>query len=151
MVQLRLLLTSRKAKRSRLRLAERHAYLDGIRSSVVTQPQTLQLDAVYEGTTWEGINSVTLEMPAGTPLNLTGAQLQMVYRRVGERAERLAMGVNTGIQITNATGGVFRVLPQVLPLTVGLYYWEIIVILSTGLIVPLFAGTQEITRIGSAS
>ena len=117
----------------------------------MTQPQTLQLDAVYEGTTWEGINSVTLEMPAGTPLNLTGAQLRMVYRRVGEHVERLAMTIGAGIQITNPAGGVFRVPPQVLPLPVGLYYWEIVVTLSTGVIIPIFAGTQEITRIGSAS
>ncbi len=117
----------------------------------MTQPQTLQLDAVYEGTTWEGINSVTLEMPEGTPLDLTGAQLRMVYRRVGERAERLTMAVGSGIQITNAAGGVFRVLQQVLPLPAGLYHWEIIITLSTGLIVPIFAGTQEITRIGIAS
>ncbi len=117
----------------------------------MTQPQTLQLDAVYAGTTWEGINSVTLSRPAGTPLDLTGAQLRMVYRRVGEQLERLALAVGAGIQITNPPGGVFRVLPQVFSLPVGLYYWEIIVTLSTGEIIPIFAGTQEITRIGSAS
>lgn len=117
----------------------------------MTQPQTLPLAAVYEGTTWEGINSVTLERPAGTPLNLTSAQPRMTYYTVGERRERLNLAVGAGIQLTNAAGGVFRVLPQVLPLAAGLYYWEIIVTLSTGEIVPIFAGTQEITRIGIAS
>jgi hypothetical protein len=117
----------------------------------VTQPQTLTLGAVYEGTTWEGINSVTLQQPAGTPLNLTNAQLRMVYRRVGENLERLSLAVGTGIQITNAAGGVFRVMPQVLPLTAGTYYWEIILTQSNGTIIPLFAGTHEITRIGRAS
>lgn len=117
----------------------------------MTQPQTLPLAAVYEGTTWEGINSVTLQMPPGTPLNLTSAQPRMIYRKVGERSERLNLVVGAGIQITNAAGGVFRVLPQVLPLVAGLYYWEVIVTLSTGVTVPIFAGTQEITRIGSAS
>ena len=47
----------------------------------MTQPQILTLSAVYEGTTWEGINSVTLEQTGGGPLNLTNAQLRMVYRR----------------------------------------------------------------------
>jgi hypothetical protein len=72
----------------------------------------------------------------------------MVYRRVGENLERLTLTVGSGVQITDAVGGVFRVLPQVLPLAAGLYYWEIIVTLATGVIVPLFAGTQEVTRIG---
>lgn len=117
----------------------------------MTQPQILTLSAVYEGTTWEGINSVTLEQPVGTPLNLTNAQLRMVYRRVGENLERLNLVVGAGIQLTNATGGVFRVLPQILPLTAGSYYWEIILTQANGTIIPLFAGTQEITRLGRAS
>ena len=117
----------------------------------MTQPQILDLPAVYEGTTWEGINSVTLEQPVGTPLNLTHAQLRMVYRRVGENLERLNLVVNAGILITNAVGGVFRVIPQILPLTAGTYYWEIILTQASGTIIPLFAGTQEITRLGRAS
>ena len=117
----------------------------------MTQPQILTLSAVYEGTTWEGINSVTLEQTGGGPLNLTNAQLRMVYRRVGENLERLNLVVGAGIQITNAASGVFQVLPQILPLTTGSYYWEIFLTLATGTIIPLFAGTQEITRLGRAS
>ena len=117
----------------------------------MTQPQILTLSAVYEGTTWEGINSVTLQQPAGTPMNLTNAQLRMIWRRVGENLERLNLVVGAGIQITNAAGGVFRVIPQILPLTAGCYYWEIILTQANGSIIPLFAGTQEITRLGRAS
>lgn len=117
----------------------------------MTQPQTLTLGAVYEGTTWEGINQVTLQQPAGTPIDLTGAQLRMVYRRVGENLERLKLVVGAGIQLTNPAGGVFQVMPQILPLTAGTYYWEIILTQANGTIIPLFAGTQEITRLGRAS
>ena len=117
----------------------------------MTQPQILTLSAIYEGTTWEGINSITLERPAGTPLNLTNAQPRMVYRRVGENLERLRLVVGAGIVITNAAGGIFRVNPQILPLTAGNYYWEIILAEANGTIIPLFAGTQEITRVGRAS
>lgn len=117
----------------------------------MTQPQTLTLGAVYEGTTWEGINSVTLQQPAGAFLDLTGAHLHMVYRRVGENLERLKLVVGAGIQITNAAGGVFRVIPQNLPLAAGTYYWEIILTQANGTSIPLFAGVQEITRIGRAS
>jgi hypothetical protein len=117
----------------------------------VTQPQILTLSAVYEGTTWEGINSVTLQQPVGTVLSLVNAQLRMVYRRVGENLERLNLVVGTGIEITNAAGGVFRVVPQILPLTAGSYYWEIFLTQANGTIIPLFAGTQEITRLGRAS
>ena len=117
----------------------------------MTQPQTLTLGAVYEGTTWEGINSVTLQQSAGSSLNLTGAQLRMVYRRVGENLERLKLVVGDGIELINAAGGVFRVMPQILPLTAGTYYWEIILTQANGTSIPLFAGVQEITRIGRAS
>jgi hypothetical protein len=75
----------------------------------------------------------------------------MVYRRFGENLERLSLAVGTGIQITNAAAGVFRVMPQILPLTAGTYYWEIILTQANGTSIPLFAGVQEITRIGRAS
>ena len=117
----------------------------------MTQPQILDLPAVYEGTTWEGINSVSLQQPVGTLLPLTDAQLRMVYWRVGENLERLNLVVGAGIQVTNAAGGVFKVLPQILPLTAGFYYWHIILTQANGTTIPLFAGTQEITRLGRPS
>jgi hypothetical protein len=112
----------------------------------MAQPQTISLPSVYEGTTWRGIGSITLQRPAGTALNLSGAQLRMTYRRIGERLERLTLALGSGIEITNATGGVFRVLAQVLPLVAGLYCWEIVVTLAGGEIIALFVGTQEITK-----
>lgn len=115
----------------------------------MTQPQTISLPAVYEGTTWEGISSITLtNTTLNAPVNLTGAEISMVYRRVGERRERLALQVGSGIQVTQAIAGIFKVLPQILPLPVGTYYWEIKTKLANGEIYPPLAGTQEITRIG---
>jgi hypothetical protein len=117
----------------------------------MTQPQSLSLPSVYEGTTWEGIGSVTLQRPAGTPLPLEGAHLKMIYRRAGERRVRLSLSTGAGIQITDPAAGVFQVPARILDLPAGTYYWEIIVTFSSGEVVPLFVGTQEITRIGSAS
>ena len=118
----------------------------------MTLPQTLPLSAVYEGTTWEGITSIQLkDLATNEPLNLTGAEVNMIYRRVGERMERLKLAVGSGIEITGPVIGKFKVSPQILPLTAGLYYWEIIVRLATGLKVAIFAGTLEITRIGVPS
>lgn len=74
----------------------------------------------------------------------------MIYRRVGENLERLILSVGAGIEITNAASGIFSVLPQILPLTAGTYYWEIILTLANGVVVILFASTQEIKRIGEA-
>lgn len=115
----------------------------------MTQPQTINLPAVYVGTTWEGIDSIDLDQANGDPLNLTNAQLRMVYRRLGEQLERLTLIVGAGITLTNAEGGIARVDEQILPLSTGVYYWEIILTQADGVVVPLFAGTQEITRIGA--
>ena len=117
----------------------------------MTQPQILNLPAVYEGTTWEGISSITIQRPAGSPLSLVGAQLTMTWRRVGERTERLRLSVGAGIQITNPSGGVCKIQSQILPLAAGSYNWEIIVILADGVTLPVFAGTQSINRIGVMS
>jgi hypothetical protein len=118
----------------------------------VTQPQTLPLGAVYENTTWEGITSIQLKDAAtNEPLSLANAEVNMIYRRVGERRERLRLAVGAGIEITGPAIGKFKVLPQILPLTPGIYYWELLVRLSTGLKVAIFTGTQEINRIGVPS
>lgn len=114
----------------------------------MTQPQTIDLPAVYVGTTWEGINSIELDQANGTPLDLTQAQLSMRYRRVGGHQSELVLGIGSGIVLTNAAGGIARVSPQVLPLDPGTFYWEIILTHPTLGVVPLFVGTQEITRIG---
>lgn len=115
----------------------------------MTLPQTIALPAVYEGTTWEGISSITLtNTTLNAPVNLTGAEISMVYRRAGERFERLTLQVGSGIQVTQANAGLFKVLPQILPLPVGLYYWEIKTKLVNGNAYAFLAGTQEIARLG---
>ncbi len=114
----------------------------------MTQPQTIDLPAVYVGTTWEGINSIELDQPNGDPLDLTNAQLSMTYRRVGGFQNELVLGIGSGIALTNAAAGIARVNSQVLPLTPGTFYWEMILTHPTLGVVPLFVGTQEITRIG---
>lgn len=118
----------------------------------MTLPQPLSLSAVYEGTTWEGITSIQLkDVATNEPLSLANAEVNMIYRRVGERIERLNLAVGSGIEITGPLIGKFKILPQVLPLPAGLYYWEIVVKLSTGLRVAIFADTQEIVRLGVPS
>lgn len=115
----------------------------------MTLPQTIALPAVYEGTTWEGIGSITLtNTTLNAPVNLSGAEISMVYRRVGERLERLTLQVGSGIQVTQANAGLFKVLPQILPLPVGLYYWEIKTKLADSAVYAFLSGTQEITRLG---
>ena len=117
----------------------------------MTQPQTITLGATYEGTTWSGINRIELDLPGGGPLSLTGAALRMIYRRVGERQERLVLAIGSGIEIEDAAAGWAKVPPQVLPLTAGTYYWEIILTKADGVILPLVVGTHEITRLGIPS
>lgn len=110
------------------------------------------LPAVYEGSTWEGINLITLRnRQTNRPLNLKNAAVDMVYRRVGEKTQRLSLGVGAGITIVSDVEGKLRVEPQILPLPAGPYYYEIIVQLAAGSKLPILAGTQEITRLGVPS
>jgi hypothetical protein len=115
-------------------------------------PAGFALPAVYEGATWEGINLITLtNRQSGRPINLKAADVEMIYRRVGEKAARLALGVGGGITIVSAVEGKLRVEPQILPLPAGPYYFELMAQLAAGSKLPILAGTQTITRLGVPS
>lgn len=114
----------------------------------MTQPQPLTIAPTYEGTTWGGIIQIDLDLTGGAPFDLTGAALRMIYRRMGERVERVVLSLGAGIEMINASLGQFRVPPQVLPLEAGVYYWELIMTKADGIILPLLIGTHEITRHG---
>lgn len=110
------------------------------------------LPAVYEGSTWEGINLITLRnRQTNRPINLRNAAVDMVYRRVGEKTQRLSLALGAGITIVSDVEGKLRVEPQILPLPAGPYYYEIIVQLAAGSKLPILAGTQEITKLGVPS
>ena len=113
--------------------------------------QAISLNSVYEGTTWNGIPSITLQRQNGTPISLSGAEIEMRFRRAGERMERLLLTIGGGIQILNEALGVFKIPPRILPLTAGTYYWDMLVTLASGEVLLLLVGTQEITRIGLPS
>lgn len=115
-------------------------------------PAGFALPSVYEGATWEGINLITLtNRQSGRPINLKGAQVEMVYRRVGERVQRLAFGVGGGITLVSPVEGKLRVEPQILPLPAGPYYFELIAQLAVGSTLPILCGTHAITRLGVPS
>ena len=115
-------------------------------------PAGFALPAVYEGATWEGINLITLtNRQSGRPINLKNAEVEMIYRRVGEKAQRLAFGVGGGITIVSDVEGKLRVEPQILPLPAGLYYFELFTQLAAGSTLPILAGTQAIARLGVPS
>lgn len=114
-------------------------------------PAGFMLPASYEGSTWEGINLITLtNRQSNRPINLKNAMVEMVYRRVGEKAERLSLGLGNGITIVSEVEGKLRVEPQILPLPAGRYYFELMVQLVGGRL-PILAGTHEIARLGVPS
>ena len=115
-------------------------------------PAGFMLPAVYEGSTWEGINLITLtNRQTNRPINLKNAAANLLYRRVGEKAQRLNIGLGAGVTIVSEAEGKLRVEPQILPLPAGPYYFELIVQLAAGSVLPILAGTQEITRLGVAT
>jgi hypothetical protein len=110
------------------------------------------LPDVYEGSTWDGINLITLtNRTTNRPINLREADAVMVYRRTGERHERLSLGLGSGISIVSDVEGKLRVEPQILPLPAGNYIFELVVQLANGRRLPILAGTHQIARLGVPS
>ena len=114
----------------------------------MSQPQTVDLPAIYEGTTWEGINSIELDLPGGAPLSLVDAALSLTFRRVGERQVRHELEIGSGIVVTDAALGLAQVPAQLLPLPAGRYYYEMILTQADGVVRALFIGVLEITKVG---
>ena len=115
-------------------------------------PPGFMLPAVYEGSTWEGIKLITLiDRQTNLPINLSGAVVDMTYRRVGKKTQQHSLGIGAGITLVSAEDGKLRVPPQILPLPAGDYYFELTVQLAAGDKLPILVGTQEITRLGVPS
>lgn len=115
-------------------------------------PAGFVLPDVYEGSTWEGINLITLtNRVTNRPINLRRADASMVYRRAGERHQRLILGLGSGISVVSDVEGKLRVESQVLPLPAGIYLFELIIQLANGSRLPILAGTHQIARLGVPS
>lgn len=94
----------------------------------------------------------TLTITKGiTPINLTGATIKMDIRiKPGyDYAKRLSTE-NSGITITNATGGVFKINKFICDIDAAVYRYDIQITFQNGDVKTYLAGTftvlQDVTR-----
>ncbi|TDU64113.1 hypothetical protein EI77_04297 [Prosthecobacter fusiformis] len=108
----------------------------------------VQLYPHKSGDLWAGLSSVAIRVD-GVPLDLTGAVVQMQFKRFPTDAVAAlpltSAGETPGILIAeDATEGTFSVTPRVVGLLPGRYFWDIQVT-REGQPVTYAAGTWQIT------
>ena len=82
-----------------------------------------------------------------SPLDLTGATVKMDLRTSnGNLAKRFTSAGTAGINITNAEGGVFSVIEQVIDIPPNVYNHDIEITLSDDTVHTYIQGTWTITQ-----
>ena len=109
----------------------------------------VQLHPHKSGDLWPGLSSVVIRVD-GTPLDLTGAVVQMQFKRfVTDAVAALPLtsaGEAPGILIDeDAEAGRFSIPARIVGLLPGRYFWDIQVT-AGGLPVTYAAGTWQITQ-----
>lgn len=95
--------------------------------------------SVLNGDTYAGCNfTITVNSAA---LNLTGAAIKMQVRKQREEAVVLELSTGSGITITTAAEGKFKINEQVISCAVGVYLYDIQITLSGGNIKTYIKGT----------
>jgi hypothetical protein len=108
----------------------------------------VQLHPHKSGDLWPGLSSVSIRVD-GVPLDLTGAVIQMQFKRfMSDVAAALPLssaGESPGILVTgDPSEGVFSVPARVVGLLPGRYFWDI-QISTAGQPMTYAAGTWQIT------
>jgi hypothetical protein len=96
-----------------------------------------------KGDTFNGITfTVTLNSIA---LPLTGATIKMQLRKLITDPVALELStINNKIQITNAPGGVFAIMPQIIDIATQNYIYDIEITLQDGTIKTYISGKWKI-------
>jgi hypothetical protein len=98
-----------------------------------------------KGDTMQAVNfTVTVN---ASPLNLTGATIKMDLRTSnGNLRKRFSSVDDDGISITNAAGGVFSVIEQIIDVPAMTYKYDIEITLADDSVRTYIAGTWTITQ-----
>ncbi len=110
----------------------------------MAQTQTCTIPKHKRGDDWDGLQfNVKVN---GSPLDLTGAIIAADFKfksKTGQLKKRMVVG--TGITITNAIGGTFKMDAFKVDLPVGIYYFDVEINL-LGNTKTRIEGTWEITQ-----
>jgi hypothetical protein len=93
-------------------------------------------------------NGIQIELLVnGTASNLTGASIKCQFRpnsKIGAVVKTIQIG--SGITITNATAGQFRIDPFVADLDTGKYFYDVQITFSSGVVKTYLEGIFDVTQ-----
>jgi hypothetical protein len=99
---------------------------------------------VYNGDTYKGAAFEIIVN--GTPLILTGAQIAMMVRKVRKNNPVISINLGSGITITDAVNGKFRIDEQIFSVDrPGNYLYDIQITLASGVVKTYIKGDFIIT------
>lgn len=115
-------------------------------------PTTYKINDQYKGDTFNGVTFTLKEGAEKTPIDLTGATILSQFRTkevTGVIQQTFSIG--SGITVTNATGGVFKIDSFILDWNTGTFFYDIQITFSNGDIRTYVKGTlnviQDVTNV----
>jgi hypothetical protein len=83
----------------------------------------------------------------GVAQSLTDVDIKIMLKRKPADVSAVATwSVDSGIQITDEAGGIFKINPGVLNITAGLYYYDLQFTLQSGEVKTFVEGTLNVTQ-----
>ena len=86
-------------------------------------PATYNFTDAYKGDTYDSIDFHLTQN--GEDIDLTGAAILIQFKTSAEASPSLTLTVGSGITITDATGGVFRIDDQIIDINPNTYFYDI--------------------------
>tara|TARA_R110002126_G_scaffold149572_1_gene295577 strand:+ start:174 stop:527 length:354 start_codon:yes stop_codon:yes gene_type:complete len=115
-------------------------------------PTTYKINDQYKGDTFNGVTFTLKEGADKTPINLTGAAILSQFRsKEVTGVIKQSFSIGSGITVTNATGGVFKIDSFVLGWETGTYFYDIQITFADSSVRTYVKGTlnviQDITNV----
>ena len=106
-------------------------------------PQIYNFRDHIKGNTFPGVTFTILIN--GLPWDLTGAVISMQLRKITGSTNVFELSTTNGrIAITNPTEGIFAIIEQIIDIEAYNYYYDIIIILPSGIVKTYITGRWNI-------
>jgi len=109
-------------------------------------PAVYNIPNQYKGDTFDGLQ-FTLQLEDLTPISLVGASLKCQFRPTSKKHPVAKEITNvSGITVSNAALGIFSIDSFLVDLEVSIYYYDIQVTFSSGVVKTYIEGTISIIQ-----
>tara|TARA_R110000851_G_scaffold143538_1_gene282458 strand:- start:358 stop:711 length:354 start_codon:yes stop_codon:yes gene_type:complete len=110
-------------------------------------PTTYKINDQYKGDTFDGVTFTLKEGADKTPINLTGATILSQFRvKEVTGIIQKSLSIGSGITVTDATGGVFKIDSFVLDWNTGTFFYDIQITFSDGSVRTYVKGTLNVNQ-----